>query len=134
MEVRRALLVQGNSKLSQAIFHWDLLAGVTCPGKSTLCQEKCYALRSRYLFPQVKERLEWCHQMSRRKDFAKLMIREIRRKGAAFVVRIHCSGDFFDADYAFVTWAREHKHHRSDRSAYVEWVRLTFPETYAKFA
>ena len=27
------------------------------------------------------------------------MIKEIRRKGAAFTVRIHCSGDFYDADY-----------------------------------
>jgi len=45
----------------------------------------------------------------------------------------HGFGDFFDADYAFLTWARENKRHRSDRSAYVEWVQYKFPQTYAKF-
>jgi hypothetical protein len=45
----------------------------------------------------------------------------------------HDFGDFFDADYAFLNWTRENKLQRSDRSAYVEWVRLNFPETYAKF-
>jgi hypothetical protein len=99
MEVRRGLLVAGNEKLSQAILHWDLPASKTCPGKSALCSSKCYALRSRYLFPQVQERLKWCHKMSLRADFATLMKQEIRRKGAAFVVRIHCSGDFYDAVY-----------------------------------
>jgi hypothetical protein len=97
--VVRPLLVAGNDKLSQAILHWDLPASLTCPGKSSLCASKCYALRSRYLFPQVQERLKWCHEMSRRDDFAQLMVKEIRRKGAAFVVRIHCSGDFYDSAY-----------------------------------
>jgi hypothetical protein len=45
----------------------------------------------------------------------------------------HGFGDFVDADYAFLAWTRENKRQRSDRSAYVEWVRLTYPETYAKF-
>jgi hypothetical protein len=44
----------------------------------------------------------------------------------------HGLGDFFDADYAFFTWARENKRQQSDRSAYVEWVRLNFPETLCK--
>ena len=45
----------------------------------------------------------------------------------------HGFGDYFDAADAFLTWTRENKRPRSDRSAYVEWVRLSFPETYAKF-
>ncbi len=95
----RPLLVQGNEKLSQAIFHWDLPAVVTCPGKTKICREKCYALRNRYQYPQVRERLRWCHAMSQRRDFAARMVQEIRRRGAAFIVRIHCSGDFYDAAY-----------------------------------
>ncbi|MBP3958396.1 hypothetical protein J8F10_24365 [Gemmata sp. G18] len=95
----RNLLIQGNQKLSQAIFHWDLPAALTCPGSSELCREKCYALRRRYLFPQVQERLQYCYEVSKRKDFPTLMIEEIRRKGAAFVVRIHCAGDFFSPSY-----------------------------------
>jgi hypothetical protein len=46
----------------------------------------------------------------------------------------HGFGDFFDADYAFYTWAKLNKKQRSDRSAYVCWVREHFPQTYALFA
>lgn len=95
----RSLLVQGNDKLSQAIFHWDLPAALTCPGSTELCRSRCYSLRGRYLFPQVQERLQFCYEMSKRKDFASLMIEEIRRKGAAFVCRIHCAGDYYNARY-----------------------------------
>lgn len=114
METLRSLLVQGNEKLSQAILHWDLIAAVTCPGKSKLCQDRCYALRNRYLYPQVQERLQWCHAMSKRRDFAKLMVQEIRRKGAAFIVRVHSSGDFYSAAYArkWLTIARSCPHTR----------------------
>lgn len=97
--VIRGLLVAGNEKISQAIQHFDLPAALTCPGSSELCREKCYSLRGRYLFPQVQERLHHCFEMSKRKDFPKLMIEEIRRKGAAFVVRIHCSGDYYSEAY-----------------------------------
>lgn len=99
MEVIRPLMIAGNEKLSEAIQHFGIPAGKTCPGKSKLCYSKCYARRSRYTFPQVRERLQWCYEMSKRRDFAKLLIREIRRKGAAFVVRIHTSGDFYSAAY-----------------------------------
>lgn len=46
----------------------------------------------------------------------------------------HGFEDFFDADYAFLDWTRANKRQRSDRSAYVDWVRLKFPQTYEKFA
>lgn len=91
----RSLLVAGNDKLSQAILHFDLPAGgVCCPGRTAVCEQWCYALGGRFVFPQVQERLHWCHAMSLRSDFARRMRQEIRRKGAAFVVRIHVSGDF----------------------------------------
>ncbi|MEQ9505618.1 MAG: hypothetical protein RLO80_05065 [Hyphomonas sp.] len=45
----------------------------------------------------------------------------------------HGFGDHFDAHYAYFVWAREHKHSSSDRSAYVDWVRTTVPQTYSQF-
>ncbi len=99
METLRSLLVQGNEKLSQAIHHFDLPAAVTCPGRTKTCRDRCYALRNRFLYPQVQERLKWCQAMSKRRDFAKLMVQEIRRKGAAFIVRVHSSGDFYSGAY-----------------------------------
>ena len=41
--------------------------------------------------------------------------------------------DHFDADYAFYEWSRENKKHSQKRSAYVEWIRLNYPEVYLKF-
>ena len=38
----------------------------------------------------------------------------------------HGYEDFFDTDYAFYTWAKRNKKQRSDRSAYVAWVRNTY--------
>jgi hypothetical protein len=99
VHVVRSLLVQGNSKLSQAIHHFDLPAGDTCPGASALCRDRCYAQRGRFVFPQVRARLQWCYAESLKDGFAATLIREIRRKGSAFVVRIHCAGDFYSAEY-----------------------------------
>jgi hypothetical protein len=94
----RPLLTMGNQKLGQSIFHFDLPAGVTCPGRSAVC-EVCYAMQGRFQFPQVQERLQWCYEQSRRRNFARRMAREVHHKGI-LVVRIHVSGDFFNAAYA----------------------------------
>lgn len=49
--------------------------------------------------PNVKRRLEWCLMQSKRADFARRMIAEIKRKGV-LVLRIHCAGDFMNEEYA----------------------------------
>ena len=95
----RPLLAMGNAKLGQSIFHFDLPAISTCPGRSSVCERVCYATVSRYLLPSVQERLRWCYEQSRRRDFIGRLVREIRRKGV-LVVRLHVSGDFVDASYA----------------------------------
>ena len=59
----------------------------------------CYAQSGHYAFASVKERLAWCHKQSLRADFAQRVIAEIKRKGV-LVLRLHCSGDFYNADYA----------------------------------
>jgi hypothetical protein len=95
----RSLLVQGNRKIGSAIHHWDLPPVATCPGRSASCEEVCYARKGRYAFKAVRDRLDWCYQQSKRADFAKRMIAEIKKKGV-LVVRLHCSGDFYSAEYA----------------------------------
>ncbi len=95
----RPLLVQGNRKIGEAIHHFDLPAVKTCPGRSSTCERVCYAQTGHYAFASVKERLAWCHKQSLRADFAKQVIAEIKRKGV-LVLRLHCSGDFYSADYA----------------------------------
>lgn len=97
-KVRRGLLVQSNEKLGGSAFHFDLPAGRTCPGRSKLCYSACYARRSRFCFPQVKARLAWAFEQSKRDDFSERIIRELYRKGV-LLCRFHVSGDFYSPQY-----------------------------------
>ena len=100
MQHVRSLLTTGVGKLGEGIHQFSLPAVVTCPGRSSICESVCYANnQGRYRFPQVQERLQWNFEQSLRDDFADRMITEIRKKGC-IVIRVHCSGDFYDADYA----------------------------------
>jgi hypothetical protein len=99
METKRSLLVQGNDKLSSAAHHFDLPAIRTCPGKSKLCSGCCYANRSRFLFPQVQERLAWNFEQSKRSDFVDRLADELYRKGV-LLMRWHCAGDIYSPTYA----------------------------------
>ena len=97
----RSLLTLGNDKVGEAIHLWSLPAGDdgTCPGSSSVCRRHCYARAGRYRFAAVKERLAWNFQQAYEPDFVDAMCREIRLRGA-LVLRVHASGDFFDAGYA----------------------------------
>lgn len=95
----RGLLTQGNAKIGTSIHHFDIPAGSTCPGQSSLCASACYAQKGRYHFQTVKDRLAWNYEQSQRTDFVRLMIAEIKKKGV-LVLRLHCAGDVYNADYA----------------------------------
>jgi protein gp88 len=97
--VIRPLLVLGNDKLSPSVAHFDLPAGLTCPGKSKLCYRRCYARHNRFAYPQVQERLRWCYEQSKRGDFVNRMVGELYRKGIV-IMRWHVSGDIFSQAYA----------------------------------
>lgn len=98
--VIRPLLVQGNQKLSAGVFHFDLPAVATCPGRSRLiCERRCYATKGRFVFPQIRDRLEWNYRQSLRRDFVDRMVNEIYRQGI-LLCRFHVSGDLYSAAYA----------------------------------
>jgi hypothetical protein len=99
MTVVRGLLSLGNSKLGSAIHHWGITAVETCPGSTRTCRAACYATKSRYLLPGVRERLRWNLEQAQADSFVDRMCHEIRLKGC-LVVRVHSSGDYFDAAYA----------------------------------
>ncbi|WP_162136359.1 GP88 family protein [Zavarzinella formosa] len=89
----------GNQKVGDAIHLWGLPAVTTCPGMTSVCQGVCYALRSRFRFQTVKDRLAWNLEQTERDDFCGRMTKEIRRKGC-LVLRVHSSGDFMSKEYA----------------------------------
>lgn len=95
----RPLLTQGNGKLSASVWHFDIVPVASCPGRSALCVERCYAVRRRFTFPQVKERLAWAFEQSKRSDFVDRMIGELYRKGV-MALRWHVAGDVYSPDYA----------------------------------
>lgn len=97
--VVRPLLSLGNQKLSAGVWHFDLPAVTTCPGRSSVCENRCYANRGRFAFPQVRERLAWNYAQSKRADFAGRLADELYRKGV-ILMRWHVSGDFYARGYA----------------------------------
>jgi hypothetical protein len=96
----RNLLTRGNTKLGEAIHGWSIPAGPCCPGKSSLCSKVCYAQAGFYRMPAVKVKLAENLAAALLPDFSSRLAREIRRRGV-HILRIHVSGDFFDAEYAW---------------------------------
>src|SRR5579871_1492877 len=91
------LLARGNDKIGSKIFAYNLPARTTCPGMSAV-YSACYATKGRWLFPAVRSGLEWNLRTARRRHFTEDMVEELRRRKVR-LLRLHSSGDFFDATY-----------------------------------
>ncbi len=92
------LLGTGNLKLGEMIHTWSIEPVKTCPGRSTLCEKSCYALKGHLLLQVKSGRYTRKYEESKRRDFSARMIREIRFRGCS-VVRIHVAGDFYSPAY-----------------------------------
>lgn len=97
------LLVKGNDKLGDKVYHFSLPAGSTCrPSKWCLTgrngKPACYALRNRFVFSTVQDRLEANKKASLRDDFAERVIDQLERVRTK-MVRWHVSGDFYSRRY-----------------------------------
>lgn len=100
MDRIRGLVVQSNEKLGGSVFHFDLPAGkVACPGRTPTCSKFCYAQRGRFAFAQVQDRLRYCFEASKRKDFVPRMVSELYRKGV-LAMRWMVSGDIYSPTFA----------------------------------
>jgi len=92
------MLIKGNSKLGEQIYHFSLPAHEACPGETTACASVCYAKNGFYNMNNVKQSLRNSMTRSRQADFAEKMIEAIGRRKID-VLRIHVSGDFYNAEY-----------------------------------
>jgi hypothetical protein len=92
------MLVRGNSKLGKSIWCFSIPAGATCPGKSSICDERCYAQKGLFVMPSVRRSHQRNLEATRLKDFPERMIEEIR-KHKCRVVRIHVAGDYYSTAY-----------------------------------
>lgn len=95
----RNLLTRGNGKLGEGVHAWSIPAVETCPGRSGLCSRVCYARSGRFRTRTMQSRLAENLAAARADDFAARVVAEVRRRGV-HVLRIHVSGDFYDAEYA----------------------------------
>jgi hypothetical protein len=93
-----AKLQGGNTKLGVGIFSWSIPARETCPGKSRLCDSRCYAAEGFFRMRNVKESHAANYRFSTTPEFAPWMAGEIRKHNAG-VVRLHVAGDFYDPAY-----------------------------------
>jgi hypothetical protein len=87
-----------NARLGPAIHAFNLPAEPDlCIGASPACEAACYA--KAFLFRIQLGRHRRNHERSLEAGFSGALIAEVRR-GLVRVVRVHASGDFYDADYA----------------------------------
>ena len=93
------LKIGTNSKLGKGIAGFSLPAVSTCPGRTKLCEEICYATSGFFRFKNVKNSLKVSYQASSDEKFANKINEELLRRRSIKAVRIHPSGDFYSSEY-----------------------------------
>ena len=97
----KLLSIGNNQKLGKNIGIFNLPQGITCPGKTALCQKICYACKAERCYKSARNmrlrNLMYINDYGTEK-FTEDMIEEIK-KSRVTMVRIHESGDFFFQGY-----------------------------------
>lgn len=97
------LITPGNSKMGKDVACWSITPVKTCKPtewclKGNNGKPRCYALRGRMVFPNVKKSFDRKLKASKRADFVDKMVDEIQRMGKP-MCRIHVTGDFYSEEY-----------------------------------
>ena len=96
----KKLLVRGNRKLGKDIFAFNLPPITTCPGATEVCKSYCYANRTVTQYgAALVAALNVRYTASKLPDFVKILSDEITATHSIKTLRIHVSGDFYDAAY-----------------------------------
>jgi hypothetical protein len=87
---------------------FNLPAVLTCPGRSGLCESKCYARKAEVMYPAVAPYRERNLKFSRNPAFVpdtvNFLINKVKTaRKAITTVRIHESGDFYSQEY-LLSW------------------------------
>jgi hypothetical protein len=95
----------GNTKLGKKdiLWVWDLPAVTTCPGRSKLCEDLCYANSGFFRMPGTTMGLARNLRYSHGADFEDWLV-SVLQKRAVQVLRVHGSGDFYSQAYAISCW------------------------------
>lgn len=120
---------------------WNLPAIVTCPHATANCKKFCYAIKAETAYPTCKPCRDRHFEISRRADFADRMIYSIEsylikpsyKAAKKIIVRIHESGDFYNAAY-MGAWFDIAKHFKGDkRVVFMAYTKsMPYVDTLAK--
>ena len=91
-------LTFGNNKLGN-VANWSLPAIKTCPGRTALCEDLCYAHKGFYRYPSTTKVQEDNLRQAKLVRFTNYIIKTINERDIR-LMRVHASGDFFDLAYA----------------------------------
>ena len=86
------------TKLGPSIFAFSIIAAETCPGRSQLCFDRCYARQGNFSFPDVirNHRNNW--EFTQTQHFVPWMNSQLVINRVT-TMRVHVAGDFYDAAY-----------------------------------
>ena len=109
---------------------WNLPAQETCPFATPDCIKFCYAKKAEKAYPTCLPSRERNYGASLRDDFVFRMTLTLlkRRKGcrkARLIVRIHESGDFYNADYVG-KWLRVMENCKGEDIVFIAYTK-SFP-------
>jgi len=94
----KLLSIGCNRKLGKKVAVFNLPQGKTCPGKTALCREICYAAKAERMYPAAAAMRARNLVAAEKDTFVDDMIAEILGSGVT-KVRIHESGDLFSQEY-----------------------------------
>ena len=96
-------LKKTSEELGKRVFNFGITAYKTSTGKVVCpfakdCIKYCYAKKGAYSWSNVKPAFEKRYNITKKENFASLMIEQVKRKKADYI-RIHDSGDFYSKKY-----------------------------------
>lgn len=87
-----------NRKLAKHIGVLNQPHAITCPGKTAICQDVCYAGKASRMYPSARAHRDWVFKLSKQKDFGQDLGKEITKRRLTHV-RLHESGDAYSQAY-----------------------------------
>ncbi len=92
------VFIKGNAKMGPEVLIFNLPPLQTCR-PSGWCRKNCYALKGNHTWPSVKKSHQKRLELSKRPDFVKLAVTELKKRRPQYV-RLHSAGDFYSVEYA----------------------------------
>lgn len=97
--------IKASSNGSTLVYNFGLPAVKTCPNALN-CIKGCYARQGAYLWPKVKQAYEARLKLTKQKDFVfviqaelEQLLKKASKQAKSLVIRVHDSGDFYNARY-----------------------------------